>query len=304
MRSGTSLVAELVRLWGAYAGRDSDLWKSDINNPRGYGYMEYIPLQDFNDELLDHNDRIPPSVQLMEQKAEEAGYRQKALDLIDTMDERAKENGSPAWVWKDARLPLTIPFWKKVWGDVIYVNTVRHPAEITLSAAKAQEFQEEEPPYSAGLLYWQYCMLNVLSHTQDHPAKMFIEYGQMIDHPQRECERLSRFLDTHCNMPQESAVQRIEAMLASVAKSQRHYHYKKSLAEMPQVTREQRALYNFLRVKTIHPDEPFKKEDFELYPGWMEYLQSMDMLLTLSDKLDTWATEEPEQHNTDMNESH
>ncbi|MFT3892957.1 MAG: hypothetical protein QM730_15100 [Anaerolineales bacterium] len=304
MRSGTSLVAELTRLWGAYAGRDADLWKSDINNPRGYGYMEYIPLQDFNDELLDHNDRVPPSSQLMEQKAEDPELKKKAMDLIQAMDERAKENGAPAWVWKDARLPLTIPFWTKLWGDVIYVNTVRHPAEITLSAAKAQEFQEEEPPYSAGLLYWQYCMLNVLSYTQEHPAKIFIEYGQLTNHPQQECIRLAQFLDAHCNMPQESAASRTETMLASVAKSQRHYHYKKSLAEMEQVTREQRALYNFLRVKTIHPDEPFKREDFELYPGWMEYLQSMDMLLTLSDKLDTWATQEPDQYSSDTNEPH
>jgi hypothetical protein len=303
MRSGTSLMAELIRLWGAYAGRDVDLWKSDFNNPRGYGYMEYIPLQDFNDELLSHNDRVPPSTQLMEQKAGDPVYKKQALDLIQAMDEQAAASGAPAWVWKDARLPLTLPFWTKLWGDVIYVNTVRHPAEITLSAAKAQEFQEEEPPFSAGLLYWQYCMLNVISYTQNHPAKIFIEYGQMLNHPQQECTRLSQFLDAHCNMTQENSTQRIDTMLASVAQGQRHYHYKKSLAEMEQVTRDQRALYNFLRVKTIHPDEPFKREDFELYPGWLEYLQSMDMILTMSNKLDTWATQEPEQFNNDTNDS-
>jgi hypothetical protein len=41
----------------------------------------------------------------------------------------------------------------------------------------------------------------------------------------------------------------------------------------------------------MYPDEAFNRADFELYPGWMEYLKSMDMLLTLSDKLDTWATQ-------------
>jgi hypothetical protein len=266
--------------------------------------MEYIPLQNFNDQLLEGNDRVPPPTQLMEQKAEDPGLRQQALELIQDMDEKAAQNGSPAWVWKDARLPLTLPFWTKLWGDVVYVNTVRHPAEITLSAARAQEFQEEEPPYSAGLLYWQYCMLNVLSYTQNHPAKMFIEYGQLLNRPQQECTRLSQFLDAHCAMPQESAAQRTDAMLASVAQGQRHYHYKKSLAEMEQVTRDQRALYNFLRVKTIYPDEPFIREDFELYPGWLEYLQSMDMILTMTNKLDTWATQEPEQFGTDKDETH
>jgi len=299
MRSGTSLIAELTRLWGAYAGRDVDLWKSDLNNPRGYGYMEYIPLQEFNDELLDNNDRVPPSIQLMEERADDPTYKNRALELIQAMDKRATENQAPAWVWKDARLPLTLPFWKKLWGDVVYAITVRHPAEITLSAAKAQEFQEEEPPFSAGLLYWQYCMLNILSYTQDHQAKIFIEYARMLSQPQQECVRLSQFLATQCDLLQEDSAKRTDAMLASVSQDQRHYHYKKSLAEMEQVTREQRALYNFLRVKTFYPDEAFKREDFELYPGWMEYLQSMDMLLTLSNKLDTWATEPPAQSTDD-----
>ena len=59
MRSGTSLTAELIRRWGAYTGGENDLWKSDLSDPRGYGYMEYIPLQGLNDELLDHNERVP-----------------------------------------------------------------------------------------------------------------------------------------------------------------------------------------------------------------------------------------------------
>ena len=293
MRSGTSLVAELIRVWGAYAGGEENLWKSNVEDPRGYGYMEYITLQELNDELLDHNDRMPPLIQRMEEKAENQDLRKRALDLIEIMDERAVKNQAPAWVWKDARLPLTLPFWMKLWGDVSYVITVRHPAEITLSAARAQEFQEEDPPFSAGLLYWQYCMLNVITYTQPSPNKIFLAYDQIINTPQRECARLSQFLDMQCNLPQESAEHRANAMQSVVAGNQRHYEYKKSLAEIEQATTEQRALYNFLRVKTLYPDEPFKSEDFKLYPGWKEFLQSLDMLLTLSNKLDTWATQPP-----------
>ena len=68
MRSGTSLTAELVHLWGAYAGSANHLWESNNNDPRGYGYMEYIPLQNLNNELLDHNDRVPPPVEVFDQK--------------------------------------------------------------------------------------------------------------------------------------------------------------------------------------------------------------------------------------------
>jgi hypothetical protein len=296
MRSGTSLTAELTRLWGAYAGAEKDLWKSDFGNPRGYGYMEYIPLQEFNDELLDQNDRLPPSIELMEEKAENESYRKQALDLIRQMDEQAARNHAPAWVWKDARLPLTLPFWMKFWGDVTYVITVRHPIEITLSAARAQEFQEEDPPFSAGLLYWQYCMLNVLNYTQDSHKKIFVAYDQLINHPYQESARLCEFLDTHCQLSPETSEQRKNQMYTRVAGNQRHYQYQKSLAEVEQATREQRALYNFLRVKTLYPSEAFNQTDFELYPGWREFLQSMDMLLMLSDKLETWATQPPAEH--------
>ena len=88
-------------------------------------------------------------------------------------------------------------------------------------------------------------------------------------------------------------------MCSVIAENERHYAYKKSLADMEQATREQRALYDFLRVKTLYPDEAFKKEDFELYAGWREYLQSLDMLLMLSGKLDTWATEPSSQSDED-----
>ena len=299
MRSGTSLVAELIRLWGAYAGGEQQLWKSDFQDPRGFGYMEYIPLQELNDELLDHNDRMPPLIELMEEKAENQDLRDRALALIETMDDQAAKSQAPAWVWKDARLPLTLPFWVKLWEDVVYVVTVRHPAEITLSAAKAQEFQEESPPFSAGLLYWQYCMLNVITYTQSNPNKIFLAYDQLINYPDHECSRLAQFHDLVCGLPRQNSEVRLSKMRSTIAENHRHYDYRKSLAEIEQATQEQRALYNFLRVKTMYPDEAFKREDFELYPGWREFLQSLDMLLTLSNKLDTWATQPPSQPGQD-----
>ncbi|HSL30126.1 MAG TPA: sulfotransferase [Anaerolineales bacterium] len=282
MRSGTSLTADLVRRWGAYHGGDDNLWKSDIQDPRGYGYMEYIPLQELNDALLDHNDRVPPLRAVMESRVQDPELRHKARNLLEKMDEQAVTNRFDAWIWKDARLPLTIPFWERLWGDPIYVVTIRHPAEVALSSARTEEIDESQLPFSAGLTYWQYCMLNILSFTQHSDKKIFMSYEQLLNEPEYECTRLSRFLDKHSEKPSADAQRRIEAMLPQVMRSQRHHHYEKSLAEMEQATREQRALYNFLRVKVMYPDEAFREEDFALYPGWQEYLQAMDMVLTLS----------------------
>lgn len=282
MRSGTSLTAELIRRWGAYSGEENHLWKSDAQDPRGYGYMEYIPLQDLNDELLNHNDRIPPFDETLEEKAAEPEFREKALGLLRQMDQETVQNGFETWIWKDARLPLTLPFWTKLWEDPIYVITVRHPAEVVLSSAKTEGMHEEEIPFSAGLAYWQYCMLNILNFTQASRDKIFISYDQWLTHPLQECTRLCHFLNERTGKPAEGSPQQVETMVSQIAGNQRHYHYGKSLAEMAQATKEQRALYNFLRVKTLYAEEAFQPEDFAMYPGWREYLAAMDMLLSLS----------------------
>ncbi len=282
LRSGTSITADLARAWGAYAGEEDELWTSGVDDPRGYGYLEYLPLQQLNDELLGGNDRVPIPNELLAGKAAEQVYREKALQLVRSMDKRASEEKAIAWVWKDARLPMTLPFWARFWEDAIYVVTVRHPAETALSAAKTEGLAEDDSlPFSAAFAYWQFCMLNVLSFTQNSPRKLFLAYDRLVDEPQNECARLCAFLDEQCGLPPEGAPARIEAMLSRVSKGQRHYHYGKSLAEMAS-TKEQRALYDFLRVKTSYPDEAFNEDDFALYPGWQEYLQCVDAMMSMT----------------------
>jgi hypothetical protein len=273
-RSGTSLTTELIHRWGAYAGRKDDIFEDE------YGYLEHFALQKLNDELLNNNSRVPtPASQLVE-KAQDPILKERALQILDGMDSEAKEDGAIAWVWKDPRLPLVLPFWTNIWGDVIYVIPVRHPVETILSAAKMEGFEPDEVPLSAGLAYWQFCMLNVLTFTESSGRKLFIAYDQLIRNPQQECARLCNFLDTQCKVLSENANQRIKEMSAQITAQQYHFQHPKALAEVETTTREQRALFNFLRVKTTYPDEVFNKDDFAIYPGWMEYLQTIDLLVS------------------------
>jgi len=278
LRSGTSLCTSLVQSWGAYAGLEQDLFGDR------YGYLEHLGLQKFNDDLMEHNDYLPPLPDVLTEHVQEPDYKQRALNLLTLMDEQAKQQGASAWVWKDARLPLTLPFWVNFWDDPVYVVTIRHPVESVLSAARTEEVAPQDLPLSAGLLYWQYNMLNVLLFTRASRRKIFIAYDQLTDRPRQECARLCRFLDEQCGSGAANADRRIEAMASRVEAAGRHYRCEKALAETPQASREQRALYNFLRVKTLCPDEPFDPDDFALYPGWREYLQAMGMLLAASRK--------------------
>jgi hypothetical protein len=221
---------------------------------------------------------VPTPVDQMLEKAQDTVLQDRALKILNAMDKEAEENQAIAWVWKDPRLLLVLPFWASVWGDVIYIIPVRHPVETILSGASMDGLDPDAIPLSAGFAYWQFCMLNLITFTENSQRKIFISYDQLLHNPQGECTRLCHFLDEQCSVPSSDAEQRIDSMTSQIATDQHHFHHPKALAELEATTKEQRALYNFLRVKTLYPDEPFNKDDFSLYPGWLEYLQTMDML--------------------------
>ena len=279
-RSGTSLTAELIHRWGAYVGREDDIFQDE------FGYLEHLALQKLNDELLNNNSRVPTPVDEMLEKAQDPSLKERALEILAAMDRETEQNDGIAWVWKDPRLPLVLPFWTNVWGDVIYVIPVRHPVETILSAASMDGVDPGTVPLSAGFAYWQFSMLNVVAFTEDNRRKMFIAYDQLLQNPQRECARLCLFLDEQCNVSSEDTNQRIEQMAAQISSKQYHFQHPNALARVKVTTKEQRALYNFLRVKTMYPDEPFTEDDFALYPGWMEYIQAMDMLFSSNETQD------------------
>ena len=142
--------------------------------------------------------------------------------------------------------------------------------------------EPDQVPLSAGFVYWQFCMLNVLTFTEKSRRKLFIAYDQLIQNPQQECLRLGNFLDKQCQVLPETTSQRINKMSEQITAKQHHFQYPQALSEVEVTTREQRALFNYLRLKTLYPDETFNNADFAIYPGWMEYLQTIDMLVSLN----------------------
>ncbi len=271
-RSGTSLTAELIHRWGAYAGHEEEIFQDE------YGYLEHLALQKLNDELLNDNSRVPTPVDQMLEKAQNPLLKERALEILAAMDKETEQNQGIAWIWKDPRLPLVLPFWAEIWGDVIYVVPVRHPVETILSAASMDGIDPETVPLSAGFAYWQFCMLNVVAFTQDSRRKLFVAYDQLLQNPQRECARLCEFLNEQCRVSSQDTSQHIERMASQISPKEYHFQHPIALAKVKVTTREQRALFNFLRVKTMYPEEPFIQDDFALYPGWMEYLRALDML--------------------------
>jgi len=265
-RSGTSLLTKLSCEWGAYAGKDQDLFQDN------FGYLEHFALQKLNDNLLNENSYVPTPVDVLLEKTKDSTLSQCANQILKDMDEEVATTQAPAWVWKDPRLPLTIPFWADFWKDAIYIIPIRHPLETILSSAEMEGLSSDQVPLSAGLLYWQFCMLNILNFTQSNSRKLFIAYDQLLKDPQTECTRLCAFLDEQCGVDIKDQSIRIQSMTSQIESKKYHHQASDPLANVEASTVEQRALYNFLRVKTMYPNETFKAKDFALPPNWMEAL--------------------------------
>jgi hypothetical protein len=172
-RSGTSLAAELIYRWGAYGSED--LIQPSQWNPRGY--WEYAPLIRFNDRLLHavgSKWNVPPGddgAVLLSRLARRGSYRDEGLRLLDRI-----RSGGRTWFWKDPRLSILLPFWRRLWGDVAYVVVVRDPIDIA-SSLRARDHL----PVFASLLLWQRYMVDILRWIPPEQPRIFVDYDSLLD---------------------------------------------------------------------------------------------------------------------------
>ena len=197
-RSGTSVVAEMVHRWGAYAGEPELLRDADERNPQGY--WEYLPIWDFLEELGDLSRGAswwdPAFQDLVAERASDPAYRDQALALVDRME----TEGCP-WVWKDPALSFYLPFWMQIWTDPVYIITVRNPIDVAASWRRFVTPPGKEFPSSlidAYLLRWHYIMLLILEHTEGAADTIYVPYEGVIQDPKTHALKLGRFLNRCC----------------------------------------------------------------------------------------------------------
>jgi hypothetical protein len=129
-RSGTSVCAEMVHAWGAYAGDRGELPAADALNPRGR--WEYLPLWDLLNEVGGFDGGatwwtrdFPASVAAKAADPQVAG---RARALVAQM----AGPGRP-WLWKDPALCHFLGFWRQFWDAPVFVVMVRHPVDLAVS---------------------------------------------------------------------------------------------------------------------------------------------------------------------------
>lgn len=284
-RSGTSVVAEMVHAWGAYAGVSEKLHAADAHAPRGY--WEYMPLWDLLAELGDFASGATWWDRDFQHRignyASDPVYRTKATVLMSEMAE-----GGP-WFWKDPALCHYLPFFKDIWGDAIYIITVRHPLDTAVSWQKfirPSNLKVRISFIAMNLLRWQHMMTLILRHTEDAAHRLFVGYEDIVRNPYVQAERLSKYLSSKF----ENRDSRIQAMADTVDSRLWRNNCRISFDQAPEATEHQKALYTFARQKIIDPLQSFDSARYPLPPGYLEFLNIQEALLKACRDLETVAS--------------
>ena len=283
-RSGTSVVAEMVNRWGAYAGPPEKLHEADAHAPRGY--WEYLPLWDLLAELGDFDAGAtwwdPNFQQRMKGKAADPLYKQKATELMTEM-----HKGGP-WFWKDPALSHFLPFWNQIWDDAIYIITVRHPLDTAVSWQKfimPANVPVRVSFVAMNLLRWQHMMTLILQHTEGAQHRLFLGYEDIMRDPRAQAERLTNFLNSKFGNQDSS----IQTMVDVVEPRLWRNNCSIPFNQVPEATAEQKTLYTFASQKIENPLEPFDVSKYPLSPGYLEFLNVQEALLKACCRLEASA---------------
>ena len=163
-RSGTSMVASLLRGAGLYLGEEADLLPPAEGNPDGY--FENRKFVDLNEELLARLGGTyfrPPDFA--------HGWTEAAVSALGDRAGAVLRGfaGREPWGWKDPRNSLTLPFWTSLMDDVRTVICLRHPWDVADSLYRGRYFpayrlraiagtikkREPFPPHILNVILWR-----------------------------------------------------------------------------------------------------------------------------------------------------
>ena len=273
-RSGTSVVAEMIHRWGAYAGESDKLHEADEHAPRGY--WEYLPLWEFLAELGEFSSGASwwdsNFQKRMKDKASDPAYSRKALELLGEMH----ADSSP-WFWKDPALCHFHPFWKQLWENPVYVITARHPLDTAVSWQRfimPPELEDSVSFIPMNLLRWQHMMMQILEHTRS-ARRLFIAYEDVLREPRAQAQRLDAFLNSRFG----NRVSRIDGMVEVVIPELCHHNCDIPFQSAREATSEQKTLYAFLRSMIDNPHQSFDETAYPMPPGYLEFLKVQDALI-------------------------
>ncbi len=172
-RSGTSAVARILNMMGAYFGQEGSALDTDQHNPKGY--WERKDVVGLNDDLLKAGGSnwfnvVDFNIEKISLQ-EKSQFENQAKKLVADLD-----NHRP-WMIKDPRFSTTFPLWRPLLTEPICIVVYRSPLQVAQSLLRRDMF-----PLHVGLSLWEFSNLAIFKSINGLQS-VFVDYGRLMEEP-------------------------------------------------------------------------------------------------------------------------
>ncbi|MCK6485027.1 MAG: sulfotransferase [Phycisphaerae bacterium] len=245
-RSGTSLLARVVNLCGVPTDPPELLMLASRDNERGYWEPQY--LAEINDAILAAHGSIwcdPPL------EGVSGGGIPPALEArMRAAVARWCEAGT-SWMWKDPRMPITLPVWRPLMSEIVALLSVRNPLDVWHSLYRRDGF-----PKAAAFLLWEIHTRSALKTTTD-ASRLVVHYEDLMDQPRRTVDSIIAFLKS-AGAVFEPPPSLDEAYAECVGALRHHQHTAEEFFADAEASESQKALYRHLLDAANQDPTPLK----------------------------------------------
>lgn len=179
-RSGTSMVARLLNMMGAYFSLESNTMRPTVANPKGYWEREDIRCL---------NDRVMSSLGMSWDNISDFETSLLTEEVQQAIEEDIQKiifglDAHRPWMIKDPRLCLLLPLWKPFFEVPVCIYVYRSPIQTAQSLFKRENF-----PLMLGLALWEKYTLYGLFNSLQFP-RILVSHDELIHHPVEATKKL------------------------------------------------------------------------------------------------------------------
>ncbi len=172
-RSGTSVLARLLNMMGAYFGPEGISTGANKENPKGF--WERRDVRDINDFILtsvgcDWNKIANFELETIPEKTIEE-FNSQASKIILEID------ANRPWFLKEPRFCLSFPMWRRLLEVPVCIHIFRNPVEVAKSINKRNGI-----PVDVGIAMWEIYNISALRASKDLP-RILVSHRKLMQDP-------------------------------------------------------------------------------------------------------------------------
>ncbi len=183
-RSGTSAVARLLNMMGAYFAHENTAMLPTVANPKGYWEREDV--RHLNDHLISSLgmswDNISDFEPKLLTKEVQQGMATESQKIIFGLEAHRP------WMVKDPRLCLLLPLWQPLLEVPVCVYVYRSPIQVAQSLQRRENFS-----LTLGVALWEKYNLLGLAHSASLP-RILVSHEELMRQPVATVKKLHQDL--------------------------------------------------------------------------------------------------------------